>query len=463
LCTFNDIQCFIGFAAISPSSSLLYGSSATQNRTVISQLYTLENRLFCLFQDPTIYRTPNHNPPPLLPHLTFKLPHVNHHTESFSFIIAGLPPQLPHNDVATLRELAADIFRAIHDTYKSNPLPGKFPDVLYRHTSRFHINQLCSVRPWTVTTTSPSTTTRGRGGRSPVRRNPATTDRLLALVTATHYSPAIDLFNVIHDLYNAGIYSYSICGGKLDITITPYHRLPTPNTPAFMPYLHETKAANTVNYAKSHVRIVRDIPVHPSTITSPTIITRMVQSTPICRAVIINLQHGRTNPSITCLLEHSTDTTINSTETLFTALANAVPNVDITPTPSQMQQHHTQRNPPPVSISTATSYHRPQPSTTTTTPPPTYRNDYHRFGSSLPKIISPNASANKYHVLPNPIGGIANAGIYKGHYDIDNYRPMAEHVSYPYNKRFPTEREAMNSSAHQPPTHKNRLTSTPID
>ena len=438
VCPFDGVQCFLGFAAISPSSSLLYGSSAAQNRTVISQLYTLENRLFCLLQDPTIYRAPTQNPPPLLPHMTIKLPHVNHHTESFSFIIAGLPPQVPHNDVATLREIAADIFRAIYTTYKANPTPGKpFPEVLHRHTSRYHINQLFSVRPWKVTTTNPISD-RGRGGRSPNRRTTTTTDRLLAIVTATHCNPAIDLFNVIHDLYNNGIHNYSICGGKLDISITPYHRLPTPNTPAFAPYLHETKAANTANYARSHVRILRDIPIHPSAITSPTTITRMVQNTPIVRAIVINLQHGRTNPSITCLLEHSTDTTINSPETLFAALANATPNIDISPTQSQIQQYNSHNNPAPVSVSTATPSRQSLPYHQATL----QRNSHH-FGSSLPKIVSTTSSSNRYHVLPNPIGGIANAGIYKGHFDIDNYRPIAEHVSYPYYKSFPTEWEAM--------------------
>lgn len=143
----NNTQCFLGFAALSPSTSLLYGSSNTHNRTVISQLYTLENRLFCLFQDPILYRTSlTHPPPQLLQHMTFRLPSVNHHTETFSAIIAGLPPQIPHNDVATLREIATDIFRSVHATYIANPIHNTFPEVLHRHTSRFHINQLISVR-----------------------------------------------------------------------------------------------------------------------------------------------------------------------------------------------------------------------------------------------------------------------------------------------------------------------------
>lgn len=216
--------------------------------------------------------------------------------------------------------------------------------------------------------------------------------------------------------------------------------MPTPNTPAFLPFLHDTKAANTANYAMSQVRIIRDIPIHPSTITSPNNIIRMVQNTPTCRAIVINLQHGRTNPSITCLLEHSTDTTINSADSLLTALSSTITTFDISPTPSQLL-HHT--NPSPSPDKPPVTHRHP---TTAVTPPPPAQTQHQRpppFGSSLPAIVCQRPSNNRYHSLPNPAGGIANAGVYKGHYDTDTYRSITEHVSYPFNRSFPTEFQAM--------------------
>lgn len=431
--TFDNVQCFLCFAALSPASTLTYGASQANTRTALTHLYTLENRLHRLFRDPSQYRSTttasSTNIPPLLPHITFKLPHVNHHTEYISFIISGLPPQVPHNDVATLRELAADIFRSITNTYTATTQARTLPSVLLRHTSRFHINQLLSVRAWSLTTPTLSTTSRGRGrGRRP---NQTTTERLLALVTATSSNPAVEFVNLVSSLNPNHDVPFSICGGKLDITLIPYHTLPRPNTPAFFPMLQRIKTANTANYSMSHVRIVRDLPVNQRTISTPTHITRMVQNTPLCRAIVVNLQNGRTEPSITCLLEHSTDTTINSNTELFNTLARTITEFDISPKPPSHSAQLHQHFPSTISVTTTTS--------PTATPTP----NTHQFGRSLPTTICTNPSSLRYHVLPNPAGGIAYAGVYKGHFDNDNYRIIAEHVSHPYFKSFSTEWEAM--------------------
>ena len=448
-CTFDGTQCFLGFAALSPSSTLLYGTSPDHSKTALTQLYTLENRLFCLFREPEHYHAPTRPlptpPPPLIFHTTFKLPHVNHYSENISFIISGLPPQLPHNDVATLRDLATDIFRAIQTAYiAANPGP-LLPDVLRRHTSRFHINQILSVRPWSITTaTQPSTTPRGRGrGRSTPtnRRNNSNTERLLALVTATDSHPAIDLINIIGDLILKGTNSFTICGGGIDISLIPYHTIPRVNTPHFASLLTQIKEANNTNYAMSQVRIIRDLPVCQRTIANPNHIIHMVQNTPICRAIIPNLQFGRTDPTITCILEHSTDNIINTPDNLLTVLGQTITAFDISPPAAPLpptqhpHQHPPHQNPPhPPSVPTKAS---PKPPTT-----PTHTGTRH-IGSSLPTIVSTTAASLRYHALINPAGGIANAGVYKGHFDIHNFRQIAEHVSYPYVKSFATEWEAM--------------------
>ena len=429
---FDNIQCFLGFAALSPATTLTYGTSQANTRTALTHLYTLANRLHRLFRDPAHSRSTTTTSlttiPPLLPHVTFKLPHVNHHTENIAFIISGLPPQVPHNDVATLRELAADIFRSITATYTSTTNARTLPPILLRHTSRFHINQILSVRSWSATIPPSSINSRGRGrGR---RAHQTTTERLLTLVTATTVNPAIDLINLISTLDPNHDTPFSICGGKLDITLIPYHILPRSNTPTFLPFLQQIRTANTANYSMSHVRIVRDLPINQRTISTPSHITRMVQNTPLCRAIVVNLQNGRTEPSITCLLEHSTDTTINSNTELFANLARTITEFDISPKPpshnAQLRHHF------PSTISTTTT------SPSVSSPPTT-----HQFGQSLPTTISTNASSLRYHALPNPAGGIAYAGVYKGHFDHDSYRIIAEHVSYPYFKSFPTEWEAM--------------------
>jgi hypothetical protein len=428
-CTFDNVQCFLGFIAISPSMSLNYGDSNTVNKETIKLLYTLENRLYCLFQDTSLYQTQsNETTPHLTPHMAFKLPHVNHHSEEITWLISGLPPQLPHNDVASLRELGTDIFRSIITAFKAIPANNKRPkpDVFFRQQSRFHMNQIISVRPWTTSFTPQTQNNqrgRGRGRTIPSGRTMHShpiSERLLAIVTNTSHTDAIELINITNDICEFGTIPISICGGKLDVNLIPYHTMPKPNTTHFHSIISPIKTANAANYAKNKVRIIRDIRIHPHTINNPEHINQMVQNTPTCRAIIVNLQYGRTDPALTCLLEHSTDSTINSPQDLLQALSNTIPNFNISPTQQQREAH---------------------PDMTQLSPTKPRLDTY--IGHSLPSIVSTNSSTHRYHALVNPAGGISMAGIYKGHYDINNFRQISEQVSYPFGKSFATEYEAM--------------------
>lgn len=63
-------------------------------------------------------------------------------------------------------------------------------------------------------------------------------------------------------------------------------------------------------------------------------------------------------------------------------------------------------------------------------------------GYSLPKTVNTTLTAPQIYVLINVAGGLATAGIYKGHFDNNNLHPLTHKVSFTIYKKLPTEQEA---------------------
>jgi hypothetical protein len=60
----------------------------------------------------------------------------------------------------------------------------------------------------------------------------------------------------------------------------------------------------------------------------------------------------------------------------------------------------------------------------------------------MPSIVSTISTTNKFHTIIKPSGG-PMAGIYNAHINNENLRIITKHASYPYNKSFATNAEAI--------------------
>ena len=237
----NDTLCFLGFAALSPRTTNT--TSNTLDKITLQNLYILEDRLHIITSNKINYQA-NNTTIPLLNHILFKLPHLNNYTEETTFLIKGLHQGIPNNDVATLRELATEIFRAIHSSYHTRYPNAKPPAVLQRHTSRFSINQIMSIRSWNITPTKQQ-----KPSQSPPRNTSNNTpDRALIIVLDPHSQAASDLEHIIISLSNDHNSKLSICGGKIDINLIHFNDVPNP-TPALGII---TNSTNTYDKATSN-------------------------------------------------------------------------------------------------------------------------------------------------------------------------------------------------------------------
>lgn len=400
---------YIGFAAISPSST----KDKPLDASTIKELNTIEHKCSLLFNHTSNYQTSITNIP-LLQHINFKLPHLNNFNEHNIFLIEGLSSKLIHHDIASFRELGADIFRAIHSAYKNKHPHTPTPAVLNRHASRFLINELLSIRPWTIPQPPPQTT----AYYSPQRNNNTQMNEKILTISMDPINPqSAILQDIITSLLCETQTPLTICGGKLTITLTPFSSFPRINSTASKQILQRFSANANNNYHPSKIRIIRDIPIHPTFITNPLNLTTFVQNNPLCRAAILNLKDGRNNPYITLLTELTTSLADNTDIRIFTALAANSPS-NIFPTATLTKQ---------MNNTTTTQY-------TTHTKNKIY---------SMPSTINNTKTAPRYYVIPNPKGGIAMAGIYRGHFDNDQLRDLCDHVSLNFNKSFATLYEAI--------------------
>lgn len=408
--TISGINSYIGYAALSPE---LTRTAGTSNPTTMKQLLTLENQLFLHFSTDThpttkkiITQPPN---TPLLQHITFKLPNTNHHNEHITHIISGLSPSLIHNDVATLRELGAEIFRALFHAYcNKSSSPTKLPPVLNRHTSRFHINQLTSVKYWNIPTNKKS------------NNNP---ERLLAISIAKETDPGKELISLFNNLCD-NEETITICG-RIDISIIPIEILNNMDNPTLRSTIKAIKAANNNNYHRTQVRLFKDLPIHANAIKKPTYLQQIINTHLLCRAIFLNLQF---------VMEHTLNLNDTTRTGILRFLATGCAEIDILPSTRRLNllaTEETTTSTPPTSPQKPRSTHSSNNSTTS---------KYVAY--TLPSTVVTSPNSLKYHVLINPAGGIAMAGIYKGHFDINNLRSLSEHISYPYNRSYQHEHEA---------------------
>jgi hypothetical protein len=409
---------FLGFAALSPRTTNT--TSNTIDKTTLHNLYTLEDRLHLITSDKNNYQEDNTSIP-LLNDILFKLPHLNNYTEETTFLIKGLHQGIPNNDVASLRELAADIFRAIHQAHNTRYPNAKQPAVLQRHTSRFSINQIMSIRPWNITPNKLQ-----KPNHSPPRNSSNnSSDRALIIILDPHSQAASDLERIITSLSTDHSNTLSICGGKIDINLIHFNTVPksNSNTKEYNKFYQQLRQCNLLHYARTNVRIIREIPIHPRTLSNPDYINIIVQNIPNCRALIPNLEQGRRHPALTCLLNYSTEQTDSSPDTileLIATTAHTLLNIDITSTPSKQHQQTT--------------------SATTINSGAALTNNF--TGYVLPQTVNTTSTAPRIYVLINVKGGLATAGIYKGHFDDNRLRLLTDKISYVIFKKFPTEAEA---------------------
>lgn len=391
----NNTLSFLGFAALSPRTTNTASNIIT--KTALNNLYTLEDRLYLITTDKNNYQA-DIAAIPLLKYIIFKLPNLNNYTEEITFLIEGLHPNIPNNDTATLRELATDIFRAIHKSYNDCHPHTKPSTVLQRHSSRFSINQILSIRQLIIT--PPKTKTTGHHNKSP-QPKPTGKDTALILVIDPNSPSASELEQIIISLSDNNI-TLSICGGNIDVNLIHFSKVPSQDSKHRNQFYQQLRNSNLQHYARTNVRIIREVPIHPRILSNPEHINILVQHIDTCRALIPNLANGRKHPTLTCLLNFSTDQTTSNPEAIFQLIANtaySLLNIDITPTPSLQQQHQ--------SSATTTN-------TTTTAP----SNNY--VGFTLPKTVNTTSTAPRFYVIINASGGLATAGIYKGHFDDNN-------------------------------------------
>jgi hypothetical protein len=410
----NDSLSFLGYAALSPRTSNTESNSI--DKTTLQQLYTLEDRLHLITANTSNYQ--HHNATtPLLNHILFKLPHVNNYTEETTFLIEGLHQGIPNNDVATLRELATDIFRAIHSRYNSLNPNTKPSAVLQRHKSRFAINQILSVRSWNIPKSKQQKPT-----HSPQRKPNNSVDRALILVLNPHSSAASDLERIITSLSTTNKTTLPICGGNITINLIHFANVPKSDSKGHDQFFQAIRHSNIQHYGRTNVRLIRNINVHPRTISAPDHIPTLVRNITNCRAIIPNLEHGRRHPSLTCLFNFSTEQTTSDPEAIFQLIANtaySTLNIDITP-PNQ-----------------------PKQTTSTNTTASTTTHTINNFvGYNIPKTVNSTSTAPRYYVLINVAGGLFMTGIYKGHFDDNNLRPLTDKVSHNIFRKFLTEAEA---------------------
>ena len=188
-------------------------------------------------------------------------------------------------------------------------------------------------------------------------------------------------------------------------------------------FYQHLRQSNIQHYARTNVRLVRDIPIHPRTLSNPNYINVIVQNLPNCRAILPNLEQGRQHPALTCLLNYSTEQTDSNPDTilqLIVTTARTLLNIDITATPPTQ---HQQVN-----------------SNATTTSAGALTNNF--VGYVLPQTVNTTSTAPRIYALINVAGGPATAGIYKGHFEDNRLRLLTDKVSFATFKKFPTEAEA---------------------
>lgn len=370
----NDTTYFSTYTALTPNQA-----TPSKELVFLHNLRAIEESLIQLFRDPQQLRDIT-NPQALINHYNFSLPAVNDYDEHLQFFIEGLDTSIifrsRSEEIATQRELAAEIFRAFKSTYKetfpNTKLPPSISNIRDLHTT----NSIISTRNSNIKET----------------RN-----HIIGLAFSTHNPTSDVLQAAFRDLCITHKNSLTIGGNKIKITL---HSLPIPRD-------IRQNTINTINESNRTMsdpkrnKLILDVPAPPEILTDPKLTTTLANNLKNCIGICVSLPNGRSNPLLCCLFTMHVTSTDISRHTITSTLGLLLnPNDTSAAAPTQVYD-----SPPPATRGRGRGR---TPSSS-------------NINKKLPTLTAAITTKNsKFHIIINGRGGPATSGIYFGHFQDDN-------------------------------------------
>ena len=193
--------------------------------------------------------------------------------------------------------------------------------------------------------------------------------------------------------------------------------------------LREVIKANNASVDKHKVVVLRPIRLSEKAC-SRKALTKIAGAVANCRGVFLNLKDGRSQPSLTILVDFDRQDVPTETKILATILGR-YPTLKPPPPVTGAPSHEAGRGWGETGRGSGRGRGRGRGQQTSKF-----------FKAQTANIASRKDGDVKFHSCPNPGGGIYNAGIYRGKWNDDNIRLLNHRVSFPENEAFATMEQA---------------------